>query len=107
MNETDEPLWRRDVHRWTTERRRFLERAAGLDEPVAAAVAWSELGYSDRAVGEKVDRAADTVSDYLAAVADEYGVRAACACAASDPGVRAPLGDAELGDTDLSREVAP
>jgi hypothetical protein len=36
------------------------------------------------------------------AVADEYGVRAACACAASDLGVRTPLGDAELG-----REVGP
>jgi hypothetical protein len=94
---SEEPLWRRDEQRWATERRRFLERAAGLDEPVAAAVAWSELGYSDRAVGMKIDRSAGTVSDYLDAVADEYGVLAVCACAASDLAVRGPLGDADLG----------
>jgi hypothetical protein len=45
----------------------------------------------------KIGRSAATVSDYLDGVADEYGVLAACACAASDLGVRAPLGDADLG----------
>jgi hypothetical protein len=94
---SDEPLWRRDEQRWATERRRYLERAASLDEPVAYAVAWSELGYSDRAIGMKIGRSAGTVSDYLDAVADEYGVVAACARAASDLDVRGPLGDADLG----------
>jgi hypothetical protein len=94
---SDEPLWRRDEQRWATERRRFLERAAGLDEPVAHAVAWSELGYSDRGVAKKIGRSAGTVSDYLDGVADEYGVLAVCARAASDLAVRGPLGDADLG----------
>jgi hypothetical protein len=98
---SDDPLWRRDEHRWATERRRYLERAADLDEPVAAAVAWSELGYSARGVGDRIDRSAGTVTNYLDAVADEYGAAAACACAASDLGVRAPL-----GTVDLAREVS-
>jgi hypothetical protein len=89
--DSERPLWRRDADRWTDRRQQYLARAYDIDDAVAKALAWHELGYTAAGVAEHVDVTEPTVRSYFEAVADEYG-DAAILCRRSDElGVDAPL----------------
>ena len=62
-----------DETRWVTERTRFLgSNEVGLDEPVAEAVVWSELGYSVSGTAKQMGVTEATVKGYRVKVSEVY-----------------------------------
>lgn len=67
------------------ERGRYLEATTDLRGPEADAVAYSELGYSNAGIAEKIDTTESTVGEYLDRAIAQYGPEAAHARAEFDP----------------------
>ena len=59
------------------ERGRYLEATTDLRGPEAEAVAYSELGYSNAGIAEKIDSTTSTVGEYLDRAIAQYGPEAA------------------------------
>lgn len=64
------------VDRAATERARYLTRTTALDDRPAKAVALSEMGFSDAGIAKRIDATEATVTDYLDAVVERYGIGA-------------------------------
>lgn len=54
----------------------FLERAHGLREPKAKALAYRWQGYSHSGIAREIDSTEATVLRYMDEIEDEYGSRA-------------------------------
>jgi predicted transcriptional regulator len=93
----ERPLWRRDEHRFVALRSSYLTQTADLRDPVAEAVAWSELGYSESGIAKRVNRAEATVGTYLDDVAERYGAEAIYARTPEEIHVDADLPGADGG----------
>jgi hypothetical protein len=61
MTQTEGPLWDRDEDRFVVTRTPYLHRAAGSKDKVAAALAYSKLGYSVAGIAQNIDVTAGTV----------------------------------------------
>lgn len=64
------------VDRAATERGRYLARTTALDDRPAKAVALSEMGFSDAGIARRIDATEATVTGYLDAVIERYGIGA-------------------------------
>jgi len=73
-------MTRSDLDNRAHERARYLEATTDLKAAVADAVAYSELGYSDAGIADKIDSTPSTVGKYLDRVVAQYGVEAAHVC---------------------------
>jgi len=85
------PLWRRNEERFVALRSSYLTQTAGLRDPVAEAVAWSELGYSESGIAARIGRAEATVGGYLDDIAERFGPKATYARPAGEIAVDAAL----------------
>ena len=65
--------WEDDEDRWIDRRRQYLEADYDLREPVAEALAYSELGYFNGGISKKTGTSASTVKKYKERLLDRFG----------------------------------
>lgn len=63
-----------DVHRYATQRGRYLTRTTDLREPEAKAIAYTERGYSINGVAKNIDTSESTVKTYMERAMAMYGL---------------------------------
>jgi DNA-binding NarL/FixJ family response regulator len=64
------------IERAAEQRGRYIKQTTALDTRPAKAVALSEMGFSDSGIAKRLGATEGTVTDYLDAVAERYGIGA-------------------------------
>ena len=79
------------LDRWASRRGEYLASTTMLSRSEAAAVAYSERGFSDAGIAKQVDATAGTVTQYLDRAVARFGPGVRLPCLDEDPPIEADL----------------